>query len=434
MNEQLKNILFKSKLDKSKPIIVALSGGVDSMVLFDLLHRNQFNLVIAHVNHNKRPESKVEYEKIQELSYQLKIPFEGMVLHKDIEGNFQEEARKKRYHFFSKVAKEYHTDQIVLAHHADDQLETVLMRLTRGSSFKGYAGILDKVPYEDVIIYRPLLETTKEEIIQYANEHQITYFEDTSNAEDTYTRNRFRNNIIPLLKNENPLLNQKINQFSKYITMAEDHINKSLKKFTTKHIFDDKVDINAFNQQDDMIKFKIIQYVMNQASSNEVEVSYLQYQDIISLLLNDNPNIKYNLSKGFDLIKEYAYFYIQKQEKEERIFLEINGIGEYIISNEITYVFSYDKLDIRHTNSFEICYNKEVFPLYIRNKQNGDKMKLKIGTKKVKDILIDQKVPLSVRESLILIANNDPVMWIPRIKKSIQDMELPNKLYIYEVR
>lgn len=424
----------KSNLDIEKPIIVALSGGVDSMVLFDVLYKAGFKLIIAHVNHNKRIESKMEYKNIQEIANSLNVPFEGLVLNKNIEGNFQEIARKKRYTFFTAVAKEYNTDQIVLAHHADDQIETILMRLTRGTSFKGYSGISNLSQYNNCKIIRPLLTVTKEQIIEYAHLNKLTYFEDTSNNEDSYTRNRFRNNIIPLLLKENPLLHSKLEQFSNYISMADEFIDKKLTKFTSKHIFDGKVDIKQYSNVDEILKFKIIQHIVNNESDNTVEVSYTQYQDIINLLEKDTPNVKYNLSKGFELIKEYSYFFIREHKESERVFLEINDVGEYSVSKEIKYVFSFEKQDIRHSNFFEVWYNELVFPLYLRNKDNGDKMKLKVGTKKVKDILIDQKVPSSIRESLILLSNNDTVMWIPRIKKAEQNKEQPNKLYIYEVR
>ena len=114
--------------------------------------------------------------------------------------------------------------------------------------------------------------------------------------------------------------------------------------------------------------------------------------------------------------------------------MKIETYGEYFVTDEKSFVFSKDKRAQMNSNYFELCYNEDVFPLYIRQRQNGDKMSLNVGTKKVKDILIDQKIPTSLRDRLLLIANDDTVLWIPDVKESKQDRSLPNKLYIYEVK
>ncbi len=433
MNNILQDSILKSKIKKDKAIVVALSGGVDSMVLFDVIYKLGYNIVIAHVNHNKRPESLNEYLDLEKLAKSLDVPFEGKTLD-DLKGNFQENARYERYTFFREVCNKYDTNQMALAHHADDQIETILMRLVRGTSFSGYSGIKQESVFDDKVVHRPFLDIPKEEIVKYAEENCLNFYLDSSNLENKYTRNRFRNNIIPLLKEENPNTISKFQQFSNYMALADDFINEFLQNFTKKHIFDGKVDVNQFNKLHEILKFKVLQHLVNVKTENKIEVQYTQYLDIISLLKNDNPNVRYNLSKGLQLIKEYTYFYVEFPDVSESVFLEINDFGEYSISKEIKYIFSKARLDIKHSNFFELCYNELVFPLYVRNKQNGDKIKLKIGTKKIKDILIDKKVPLKDRDNLILIANNDTVMWIPRIKKSVQNNELENKLYIYEVR
>ena len=114
--------------------------------------------------------------------------------------------------------------------------------------------------------------------------------------------------------------------------------------------------------------------------------------------------------------------------------IEINDFGEYFVSDNDSYIFSEKKLKQYNTNYFELCYNGMVFPLYLRNRSNGDKMILKVGTKKVKDILIDKKIPLSKRDKLFMIADENSVFWIPGIKKSHQDRTCTKKIYIYEVK
>lgn len=435
-NDLLEYIEHKKIFSTNETIVLALSGGVDSMVLFHILNNVNLNLniVVAHVNHNKRSESINEYDEIKLMANNKRIPFEGLVLNKTLNGNFHDESRKKRFEFFYQIAKKHGASKIVLAHHNDDQLETVLMRIVRGSSFGGYAGIKEITDYKDLQVVRPLLEITKSEILVYASKNSISYFEDKSNNDPIYTRNRFRNEIIPLIKAENKNIRKQTSQFTSYIDMADTFINKQSDKFVKEYFVKGEVDLTAFNKLDDILKIKVLKFTINSKSFDTVEVSFAQYSDMIALLLNDNPNVTYNLSQGFVLVKVYQRFFIEKDTKKQSTSLEINEVGEYIISKDLKYIFSEEELGIIHTGRFELCYNSIVFPLYLRNRKNGDKMSLQVGTKKVKDILIDKKIPSIERENLILVASRDKVLWIPNIKKSLQDNSCMKKIYIYEVR
>lgn len=428
-------VLSKNMFKQNDTVVCALSGGVDSMVLFDVLKRLplDLNIIVAHVNHNKRNESINEYKEIELLCEEHNVIFEGLELEKDIQGNFHDVSRKRRYEFFYKVAVKHHATSIVLGHHNDDQLETILMRIVRGSSFGGYAGIKDEIMYKDVVIQRPLLSLTKEDILQYAKKENITYFEDSSNTNPVYTRNRFRNDIIPLIKEENPNIQKQINQFSEYMNMAEEFVSKNRDDFLTKYD-NHNININDFNALLPILKINILKFIINSKTCDTVEVSYKQYEDMIALLKSNSPNLKYSLSNGYNLVKSYDTFYVDEVSSSKSVSLEITEVGEYSISQDRTYVFSYEKCSIKSSDYIELCYNDEVFPLYLRNRENGDKMKLQVGTKKVKDILIDQKIPTPIRENLILLASRDKVLWIPTIKKSLQDKSCSKKLYVYEVK
>ena len=135
-----------------------------------------------------------------------------------------------------------------------------------------------------------------------------------------------------------------------------------------------------------------------------------------------------------EFVKEYDVIYVSKLEDIVPILIRVDKVGEYFVSDERSFVFTTDKMEQNNSNYFELCYNKLVFPLYIRQRQNGDRMSLSVGTKKVKDILIDQKVPKSVRDRLLVIATETDVLWIPGIKKSHVDRTCEQKLYIYEVK
>lgn len=429
ITEVRKRNLFDSK----EPIIVALSGGVDSMVLFDVIYANNKNLVIAHVNHNKREESKQEFEYIKALAKQKKVRFEGLTLSKEQTSNFQHESRLRRYDFFRAVAGKYGAKKIAVAHHLDDQVETVLMRIVRGTSFQGYTGIKEIRMDRNVSIIRPLMHVKKEDILTYAKDHNISYFEDASNQEDMYTRNRFRNNIIPILREENPNLDQKVIQLAEYIDSANELILEHKKQFLKDFSLYNNVSLHDFNRLNTAVKISVIQHMVNTATSDTVEVSYETYKQIIDVCYNKEPNQRVTLSEEYDFVKEYDVIYVTELETIVPIDIEVNGPGEYFVSDNRSFVFTFDKKVQNNSNYFELCYNKDVFPLYVRQRQNGDKMTLSIGTKKVKDILIDQKIPQSIRDRLLVITDKDSVLWIPGIKKSHQLRDCTNKLYIYEV-
>jgi tRNA(Ile)-lysidine synthetase-like protein len=431
-----KHILNKNLFEENETIILALSGGVDSMVLFHILNTIELNLnvIIAHVNHKKRQESNKEFEAIKEICGHKNVVFEGMELDTNLNGNFHDQSRRKRYQFFEDLADKYNAKKIVIAHHSDDQTETVLMRIVRGSSFTGYAGINEVREHNNYLYIRPLMDVKKEQIYEYAKEHHVTYFEDSSNQESFYTRNRYRLDIIPLLKEENSNLEEKITQFSTYINMADEVLLKLRDEFLERYFNNGEVNLKAFNELLPMIKIKVLKFIINSKTFDTVEVSFKQYEDMIELLSNENPNVTYNLSSGYILVKEYDDFFVEKERESTTIAIEINAIGEYIINSNLKYILSDEKLSIDYTDMFELWYNNEVFPLYLRSRENGDRMSLNVGTKKVKDILIDQKVPQLERENLILLCSRDKVLWIPSIKKSLQDKSCRNKIYVYEVR
>ena len=437
MGRNLRKFVFeKGIFTKNETVVVALSGGVDSMVLLDILNNLNLDLglIISHVNHNVRTESIDEYNHIQSLAQKMNIPFEGYSVKENEKVNFHDDSRNQRYSFFKAVAQKYKASKIVVAHHLDDQVETTLMRITRGTSFSGYAGIPEVRKDRNISIVRPMMEITKDEIIEYSIKYEVAFFEDSSNKEDYYTRNRYRHNIIPLLKKENPNLNEKIIQFKDYIESADLVLNRLKDEFIKDNCFLNNINLKTFNKLDKIIKIKVLKHIVNIITNNTVEVSYKQYNQMINLCLGENSNKSLSLGKDYNFVKEYEYIFIEKKEILEKKIIEVNTLGEYFVNDNDSFVFSENKISQYGSNFIELCYNNRVFPLYLRNRKNGDSMTLKIGTKKVKDILIDQKIPLSKRDKLFVVADSKNVLWIPEIKKSLQDKKLDKKIYIYEVK
>lgn len=433
-NELITTIKKSDLLPKNETIIIAVSGGVDSMVLLDVLSKvyKPSHLVVAHINHKKRIESDEEYQAIKDIARTYEIPFEGYTFIQKNKKNFQAEARKARYQFLFGLAMKYNAKGIVTAHHLDDQIETIFMRITRGSSFSGYSGMKRRIKKRNFAIIRPFLDVSKDILYDYAREHNITYFEDKSNQENNYTRNRFRNQIIPLLKDENPLFYDKMTQFAQYMEDTDEILDKLCDQFMKDYYMYATIPVEPFNKLDRMIQIKVLERVINKATDDTVEISYKQYQKLLELAKSPQPNQFYSLGKEYEWIKEYDVFYVEKIKNTQPIDIEITAPGEYFVDDNKSFIISFEKLVHNHRKYYELCYNEKVFPLYLRNRKKGDRIKLKEGTKKVKDIFIDQKIPLSKRDKIILLADKENVYWIVGVKKAFQQKQ-PNKMYIYEV-
>ena len=208
------------KLKDNDTIVLGNSGGPDSMYLFNVLlelrKKYKLKIVCAHVNHNVRRESDDEQVFLMNYCKDHDVVFEAMKIEKYGDDNFHNQARTIRYNFFEDMVKKYDANYLMTAHHGDDLIETILMRIVRGSTLKGYSGfekIIDNGTYKTV---RPLVFLTKDYIQKYDDEHNIPYVIDHSNFKGKYTRNRYRMNVLPFLKEEDiSLLSLPANTLSK---------------------------------------------------------------------------------------------------------------------------------------------------------------------------------------------------------------------------
>ena len=411
MKEMLKS--FKEQLNNEK-MVIACSCGVDSSVLLDVA-LNLFekeNIIVAHVNHNKRKESVLEQEYIESFCKNKGIKLYVLTLEKEYVGNFQEWAREKRYEFFKKVAKETGAKYILLAHHANDLLETILMRLTKQSSLKGYAGIEKCTLNDDVYIYRPFLYTPKDKLIEYAKQNNITYFEDSSNSLDDYTRNRIRHHVIPLLLEENPNLFEAVKKYSETLLSA----NKLLEKVKLEFI-ENKVTVNnnsvSFKTDDllsldEDIRIHVLFRVLRKYSLSRVCLD-----DIYKQIISKKQNIVTRINNELSMIKEYkTIFFTEEDITKQDFYLKINEDGIYkLLNNQEIKV---DKnICYLTASSKTLWYNIKSFPIIIRTRVDGDKIKLKTGTKSVSNFLTDKKVPYMQRkDTLVLCDEFDNILYI----------------------
>lgn len=408
-------------LEQEKYIIVGVSAGPDSMALLHYLINNlNTNIVCAHINHNVRKESEIEEEYLKEYCKENKIIFERMKIEKYSNNNFEAEARSKRYEFYASLLKKYNCKYLFLAHHGDDLIETVLMKIARGSNLEGYAGIKKISKFRNkYFIVRPFLEYTKKDLIKYLHKNNIKYYIDKSNNDTTYTRNRYRKNILPLLKNEDINIHKKFLKYSETLLEYDNYIKNTTKSIVNNFFKNNILDIQEFNKIDDFMKKNSIYYILNNLYNNIPNIVTEKHVQNLQNIINSNVNNGcLNMPKGLVIVKEYnkiIFNFKNLSSDDYKIELKSeNIINEHIIE----YIDSCenDGNDVCRLNSKEIA-----LPLYLRNKKSGDFLEVLglNGKKKVKDIFIEKKIPIRKRESYpLLVDNNDNILWIPNLKKS----------------
>ena len=405
-------------------IVIGCSTGPDSMALLDMLLkiREKYNLfiIVAHVNHNVRKESYEEAEFIKKYCEEHNLICESMVIEDYGDDNFHNEARNIRYNFFENLVHKYDANYLMTAHHGDDLVETILMRMVRGSNLSGYSGFKSVVNVDGYYIVRPLIYYTKAELEEYDEENNVKYYIDSSNSKDKYTRNRYRKYVLPFLKEEEKDVHLKFLKFSNTLLEAEKFIDKARERAINRVIEDDKILIDKFLLEDSYIQREILYYLLSEF-----------YQDDLILLSDRHINLMLDLIKGNksnsyinlpnDVIARRSYNYFE-------IIKEIEEIANYEIEfDEIVMLPNNKKIEkINDTidNSNNICRlnSSEIsLPLIVRTRKIGDRISVKglNGTKKVKDIFIDKKVSLLERDNWpIVVDSTGKVVWIPGIKKS----------------
>ncbi len=424
MNNVYEYLNKEIKLMDKDIIVIGCSGGPDSMALLHVLQQIRKNkellLVCAHVNHNVRSESKEEEEFLKNYCKDNDIVFEAMTIENYGEDNFHNEARKIRYQFFEDIVNKYQAKYLMTAHHGDDLVETILMRIVRGSTLKGYAGFEKQITKDNYTLVRPLVFVTKEELEQYDHDNNIPYVIDKSNFKGKYTRNRYRKEVLPFLKQEDPLVHEKFLKFSDTLIEYNDYIDKVLSKVIKKAYQDENLYIDVFLEQEDLIQTKIIYYIMESLYHDDLyQINRTHVASIINLIKSKRPNGFINLPGKIKVVKEYDKI---------KFMTEIDNIVDYEI--EISERVDLPKghcikvVEDDEKNDNNVCRlsSSEVeLPLYVRTRRLGDSMYLKKmdGKRKIKDIFIDCKVPLQLRDSWpIVVDSKGKILWVPGIKKS----------------
>jgi len=441
MQKALANYFLKEKLfSLNNTILLAVSGGIDSVVLCDLLYKHKIRFAIAHCNFKLRnKESDEDAVFAEQLAEKYNVPFHSIsfptkqISRKNKE-SMQVTARNLRYEWFEKIRKEFKYDFIATAHHQNDSIETFFINLLRGSGIKGLKGISGK----NGKIIRPLLFATKEQIIDYAKKNKLKHREDSSNLSDKYLRNKIRLKLIPLLKKTSPSFQEIIIRDLNYLTEVEKIYNIAVdsqrKKIIAKKENDYFISIKKLRKLESP-KTYLYEFLkpfgFNSSTSNK-----------IFLHLNGESG-KLFFSANYELLIDREYLIIKEsnkkiKEKTKPITFKSKQLRlkDLILKFDVsTYKPNFPKTK----NIAAIDFDKLKFPLSVRKWQEGDffhPIGMKGNKKKLSDFFIDNKFSVFDKENCWILTSNNQIVWIVghRLDERYKVTEKTRKIYFAEIQ
>ena len=429
--------------NKEDKIAIALSGGVDSIVLFHLLvteYKDSYKeLVVFHINHGLREESYEEAEFVEKFVKDFDVKFYKEELNmSDLErdSHTSEEmlARELRYQAFNKMAKLEGVTKLLTAHHKNDQVENILMRLLTGRSIDHSLAICEEIEIAGLTIYRPLLNSLKAELEEYAKEKNLHYYVDATNFDTDYTRNNIRHNIVPLLNDINSGSFDNLINFANYYQNINNNLKKAILSNKDNYIFSrDEDKISLVKDKFLELNEEEMYFLLKELITDELGVFDIKQKaifDVVSSLKKNSGNKSYDLKNNLKIISQYETLYIHKIEKKcynDKIEIIIDKIYENSV-----YEFYQNKFIIStDAKDSEIGFNKSELPLHITTKKEGDRVRRGEINKKLSRIFIDEKVPKELRDTLPVIRNNKgEVLGVLGIGTKVNR----NKIYDYYIK
>lgn len=403
-------------------VVVGFSGGPDSVFLIEMLKKLQtcinFRIYLVHINHLLRgddadADEKFSYDYAKENNFDIfvkKIPIKEIA--KKNGKTLEEVGREERYKFFNEIYNKVGGTKIATAHNKDDQIETFLFRMIRGSSLKGLEGIQTKKNN----LIRPISEIYKKDIIEYLNKNKIQYKIDKTNFENEFTRNSIRLDLIPFIENRyNTKFKEKI-----FSLMKEIRDNNEKNSFDILNYLDENKNI-SLGKLKNLRAFDIKNIITTFLNEKNIKISRNKIEDICSLI-KKNGTKKIDLDNGYRLVKDYVSLYIEDKNKAQDRYQD--GIS-FSVPNEIIF----NNLKIKASiveNELKNWKGENNFLLSISNGENievryrrdGDKIFLgEEHSKKIKEIFINQKIPKDMRDKIPIFLYKDKIFWAYSVKK-----------------
>ncbi|MDF2939208.1 MAG: tRNA(Ile)-lysidine synthetase [Paenibacillaceae bacterium] len=444
--ELLQTIETYKLFEPGDRIVVAASGGPDSTALLHLLFllsgSGGWQLAVAHANHGFRPsESAMEAEFVRRQAERLGLP----LFYRELDvpgylqrhgGNPQEAARRLRYDFLEEAARDWQAEKIALAHHADDQAETVLMRILRGTGISGLGGMSFVQDRGGLKLVRPLLRMQKNRLLRELERLNEDYMTDSSNARTKYTRNRIRLETLPFLSQHNPSVVQALNRLAHVAAADDDFLEGEARRKVAQMAREGPGEVRfsgqAFSGLHVALQRRFIKLILNYLFGTTENLDFAAVEQIRWGLLEEGaPNRRMTVSGRVYLDREYDAVRLGKSPASD-------GPRDYVYPldaapGQIALAEPGGRLEMAigpaENMAAEAAYSCEarfdaeelVFPLQLRNRRPGDRMQVDglNGSKKVKDIFIDDKVPRSRREHTPVVTDaGGAIIWIPGIRRA----------------
>jgi len=403
----------KNLFEKEDKVLLAVSGGIDSMVMARLFKESGFRFGVAHCNFQLRAEASDEDEAFVKMSAKnMSVDFYSKNFQtnkyaKENAVSTQIAARELRYNWFFELIDIHEYNYIATAHHLNDSLETVLYNLTKGTGINGLTGI----DYKSDKIIRPMMFATREEVEKYAAEKNITWSEDESNATDSYNRNHIRHNVVEKLKDINPSLEHTFENTLERLMSVSNILKSKLEEFKTKNVKVKKSDIYINKRAALLAELAILDELLKPYGFNFVQVK----------------SIKDSLTSNGQLF--YADNYVLNIDREFVIIskrLEADDAASILVTRDESEInLGSIHLDFQHKSIASVSINKDNttaqvdndllnYPLKVRKWREGDSFQplgMK-GKKKLSDFMIDSKIPLNLKERVMVLESDGEIVWV----------------------
>lgn len=443
-------------LTKNSTVLIGVSGGPDSMALLHFLCsiREEWNLelIAISVDHQLRgEEAQADLQYVQEQCARWKVKFVGTSV--DVPSYKQEKhvgtqiaARVLRYHFFEQQMNKFQADYFALGHHGDDQVETMLMNLVRSASSSAFSGIPVKRHFATGFIIRPFLCVTKPILQSYCNKNHIIPRIDPSNEETTYTRNYFRKHLLPLIKSKNSNIHTTVQRLSESFQEDERFLQDEAAKVVFSIVtFSEKnklasFEIDLFKSHAHALQRRAYHLILNHLYNNKLpeNLSYVHEAHFFALLEANKGNVQIDFPRNLKLERSYQKlnFFFQDQVFQIPSFQErLNIPGETELQDGSKVTAMYTDTPREQAEHTYLCATEKIaLPLHIRTRQAGDRMSWEglEGSKKIKDIFIDAKIPRKERETWPLVTdNNGEILWLIGLKKGQPQLQAKKEsLYV----
>ncbi|HHX73411.1 MAG TPA: tRNA lysidine(34) synthetase TilS [Firmicutes bacterium] len=440
MLKQVKKTLTEKKLvSPGQKIAVAVSGGPDSLCLLHVLHRLSAELDITlhlvHVNHGLRPEAKAEEIVLKKWALRLGLPLTVCrinvpAMRRKLHGSTQAVARLGRYRALLAAARRTGAAALATAHHLDDRVETMLLRLLAGSGTDGLKGIPLRRTVAGVDIIRPLYQVTRKEIEAYCHRHHLSPLTDPTNLKSVYLRNRIRLKLLPFLEAEFGHHVRRTLARTADILAGENELLQQLTDKVYRRLASGNrregiiLQLPLLTAQPEPLQARVLRRALWEAGAERVTAAHIRQAGAV--LHSNSPSAWCTVSGDIHVCRQYDRLVLRdcppaKQPAAQPVILPVPGkaylpwCGEWLQAGFV----------LPHAGPFPpatardayLAADKLVFPLQVRPRRAGDRVRLfgRPGSRKLKDILVDAKIPRSKRETIPLVLSRDEIIWVPGI-------------------